>query len=80
MTLKEVQQLIDGEVYLFKYEGRTIKRMFLSIQSNHYPKVNFTQHYALLGTYEPNRFDYLYRIEELELIGAYQTERDADCL
>jgi hypothetical protein len=81
MTLKEVQQLIDGKVYLFIYEDKTIKRMHRGIMRRETNLTNYIQHYALLSTLEPTPAAAdAYRIDQLELIGVYQNERDGDCL
>ena len=39
-----------------------------------------TQYYAIPSTLEPTPASDAYRIDQLELIGVYQTERDGDCL
>jgi hypothetical protein len=39
-----------------------------------------TQHYATLSTLEPTLAADAYSIDQLGLIGVYQTERDGDCL
>lgn len=80
MTIEQLNELIDGEVYLFKYEDKTIKRMFKGIMTT---KNNFSlyiEHYALLSTLEPTAAADAYRIDQLELIGVYQTERNGECL
>ena len=39
-----------------------------------------TQHYATLSTFKPTPAADAYSIDQLGLIGVYQTERDGDCL
>ena len=80
MTLKEVQQLIDGKVYLFIYEDKTIKRMYRGIMTTKNNLTLHIQHYATLTTLEPTPAADAYSIDQLELIGVYHSERDGDCL
>ena len=40
----------------------------------------YIEHYALLSTLEPTAAADAYRIDQLELIGVYQTERNGECL
>jgi hypothetical protein len=80
MTTEELNELIDGEVYLFKYEDKTIKRMHRGIMRRETNLTNYIQHYALLSTLEPTAAADAYRIDQLELIGVYQTERNGECL
>ena len=74
MTTEQLNELIDGEVYLFKYEDKTIKRMHRGIMTRETNLTNYIQYYALLSTLEPTPAADAYRIDQLELIGVYQTE------
>ena len=73
MTIEQLNELIDSEVYLFKYEDKTIKRMFKGIMTTKNNISLYIEHYALLSTLEPTAAD-AYRIDQLELIGVYQSE------
>ena len=65
MTTEQAQQLIDGEVYLFKYEDKTIKRMYRGIMTTKNNLTLHTQHYATLSTLEPTPAAYAYSIDQL---------------
>jgi hypothetical protein len=73
MTLKQAQQLIDGEVYLFKYEDKAIKRMFKEIRNTINNFTKFKQYYLLLTTYEPTPQEFLFRLDDVDLIEVYRT-------
>jgi hypothetical protein len=78
MTIEEVQQLIDGEVYLFIYKDKTIKRMYRGIMTTKNNLTSHTQHYAILSTLEITPAADAYSIDQLGLIGVYHSERDGD--
>ena len=80
MTTEQLNELIDGEVYLFKYDDKTIKRMFKGIMTTETNFSLYNEHYAILSTLEPTPAVVAYMIDQLELIGVYQTELDRKCL
>ena len=72
MTIEEAKQLIDGELYLFKYDDKIIKRIFRNIESTRNNFTGYTQFYLRLSTYEPTPTYSGYPIEHIELIGVYK--------
>jgi hypothetical protein len=81
MTIEEVQQLIDGQVYLFKYEDKTIKRMYRGIMTTKNNLTLHTQHYATLSTLEPTpAADAHHHSAPQRTTTAHHSARDGDCL
>lgn len=72
MTIEEANKLIDGELYLFKYECKIMKRIFRNIESTRNNFSGYTQFYLKLSTYEPTPIHSGYPIEQVELIGVYK--------